>query len=47
LLLELSEHVSQRVLQTELARLREVGLITSSGKGRTTTYRVQEGGSRS
>ena len=46
LLRELGEKVSQRALQTELARLREEGLISSSGKGRATTYQVRQGGSR-
>lgn len=45
LLRELGEPISQRALQTELARLRDAGLITSSGKGRATSYRLREAGS--
>lgn len=46
LLREIGEPVTQRSLQTELRRLRESGLIASSGKGRATTYRMHGEGSR-
>lgn len=42
LLRELGEPISQRALQNELRCLRRAGLITAMGKGRATTYRVED-----